>query len=306
MASSPKGEIFAAYVDVTSETIDVWRAADHNSSFERITTTPFPNLAVVSHPRLRVSPDGALYVAAQILSGGDIGIVYINRYFNGAWGKAIPASNSSVVYPCVDFDADACKSGNGLRVRTGPQFSFDIGAQSISSEGATRDDAIRMLYTRRDSDTNRLYIAASMCALSLDSCSDAPGWGIGPGKAADKPLDAFNPNVAAWKGFIGVPPAWTSTFHYRYGLPSSKIYLARANLVYLPNGARIYFPVDLVKAATICPDLRGYLGDYDDLVHAGFSGATAIFVSTMTDSSAGCSKQWTFTAQQQHVRAFRF
>ena len=78
--------------------------------------------------------DGALYVAAQATSG----IIYINRFLNGQWGSPVAASYPGLIYPDVNF-------GNGLDLRTGPQFSYAIGAAS-DEKG---NDAIRFIYTRK-------------------------------------------------------------------------------------------------------------------------------------------------------------
>ena len=107
MASSPQGEIYAAYVDVTTSKIDVWRSPSASGQFAPL-PTPFPNLGIYSHPRLRVNKgDGALYVAAQ--SGSST--VYINRYLNGQWGNPVAASNGGTIYPQINFKSGLSPNG---------------------------------------------------------------------------------------------------------------------------------------------------------------------------------------------------
>lgn len=298
MASSPSGEVFAAFADIATSQIDVWRSPDGNKPFERI-ATPFPNYVVASHPRLRIAPDGSLYAAAQILASAETFYVYLSRFTNGQWQVPHGASNTTVVYPSVDFGATV--QGSALTVRTGPQFSFDVGA---ASEGG--GDAVRLLYTRRDGNTGRLFVQGAACDLALTSCGDLAGWRLGTSSANERPVEAFNPNLVAWKGFIGLPPTWQGSFVYRFGKPATSVYLARATIGYV-NGSAFTIPVDIIKDTPVCSDTRGYWGDYDDMLLTGFNndGGTN-WVRFLTDSSKGCTERWGFTGRAQHVQASRY
>jgi hypothetical protein len=66
----------------------------------------------------------------------------------------------------VAFNDETANEGKvvPLKIRTGPQFSFDVGA---ASEGES--DAIRFLYTRHDSTTQRHFVEGSACALDLSA-----------------------------------------------------------------------------------------------------------------------------------------
>jgi hypothetical protein len=300
MASSPSGEVFAAFVDVATSQIDVWRSPDGNQPFQRI-TTPFPGYVVASHPRLRIAPDGSLYAAAQILANPQTGAyyVYLSRYTGGHWQAAHAASNTTVVYPSVDFGSSV--QGSALTIRTGPQFSFDVGA---ASEGG--GDAVRLLYTRRDANTGRLFVQGAACDLGLTSCGDLSGWRLGTSGANEQPVEAFNPDLVAWKGFIGLPPTWQASFVYRFGKPATSVYVARATLGYA-DGQAFTIPVDIVQNTPVCSDTRGYWGDYDDMLLTGFnSDGSSNWVRFVTDSSKGCTKRWGFSAQTQHVQASRY
>jgi hypothetical protein len=291
LVSSSSGEVFAAFNDVYGSQIDVWRAADENSTMTRL-PQPFPNMTMSTHARLRASQSGDVYVAAQASNGA----VYINRWANGQWGSPVQATQPGVIYPEVTFT-------NTLSLRTGPQFSFDIGAQSDGG-----GDAIRFLVTVKDDKSGRLYVRGSYCPLGLSpGCSDAPQWGTTPGNL-NTPGDQFNPNVSAWAGFIGLPPVWKGSYLDRSGDPADRVSLKAGNLAYLPNGTRIYVPGSLIDKMPLCPDNRGYWGDYNDMMHIGFpkDSTTAQFLATATDSTLGCPVRWEFFSKHQHVQGVRF
>lgn len=295
MASTPSGEVFAAYIDVTTSKIDVWRAPDHNAQFAPI-ADPFPGLVAQTHARLRAALDGSLYAATTIASGGG-SVVFLNRYVAGHWGTPVQASEFMAVYPEVNFGSTV--AGAPLTVRTGPQFSFDVGAESEDGH-----DAIRMLVTRRSA-SGRLYVEGSACSADLSHCHPVPQWHAGPSSPEATPLDVFNPNVAAWRGFIGLPPQWTSSFYERFGSSTSTVNLGRMYLTYL-GGAPFAIPVDIAKNIPVCSDQRGYWGDYDDMLLVGFDGTTPAFVRfTGTDAGKGCSKRWTYVSEHLHVQSVR-
>lgn len=298
MASSSAGEVYAGYVDVTTSQIDVWRSPSVSGVFTRL-PNPFSALDITSHARMRVSYyDNALYVAARASNGA----VYINRYLNGQWGNAIQATNSMSGYPCVAFETGACAATNKLKLRTGPQFDFDIGAAS-DAEGT---DAIRFIYTRTDPQTGRFYVTGAYCPLSLSACYQAPEWGTTPGNLSTQG-DQFNPNLAAWRGFIGLPPVWRAAYLDRDGAQPSTVKVKQGTFAYLPNGTRIHFPFTLYNDMPICPDLRGYWGDYDDVFHIGFSDTQVpLFIRTMSDSSLGCPTRWQYWSNHLHIRALVF
>lgn len=295
MASTPSGEVFAAYADISVSKIDVWRASTHNGTFVRI-ANPFPGLVTASHPRLRASTDGWLYVAATVVAQNGLAI-YINRYKNGQWAQPANATELAVGGG-GEVVLNSTVDGSPMTIRFGPQFAFDIGA---ASEGG--NDAIRFLYTRKSS--GRLYVEGSACAADLSNCHPVPEWKAGPSSPGATPFDAFNPAVAASPGLGNLEPRWTSSFYERYGSSVTTVGLSRMNLVYI-NGAPLGFPVSLVDDITVCSDTRGYWGDYDDMLHAGFDDTTPVFIRfTSTDHGSGCNKRWNFVAEHQHVQSIR-
>ena len=78
---------------------------------------------------------------------------------------------------------------------------------------------------------------------------------------------------------------------------------ARGTPAALSSGLRFLIAFNLVGPMLVCSDIRGYWGDYDDLEFIGFvpDTTTARFLHTFTDSSAGCTKRWQYTAEAVHV-----
>jgi hypothetical protein len=290
LASNSAGEIFAAYVDVATGLIDVYRSPNASGSFQRI-ATPFPGMYAASHPKLRTGSDGTLYVAAQISTSTGY-IIYMNRLVNNNWGSPVLVSNASELYPAIDFGTTA--QGSELTIRTGPQFGYDLGA---ASEGG--NDAMRMLYTRKD-DSGHLYLDASACTADLTNCWAVSGWNMKGGGPNNSAVDTFDPDVTAWRGFIGLPATWQSSWAYHYG-NTNTVNVSRATLGYLGSSAFL-FPVDILKDTPVCSDTRGYWGDYDAMIQTGFQDSSSLWMRFTTDSTAGCSKRWIYTGQAQHVQ----
>lgn len=296
MASTPCGEIFAAFFDMDSTQIRVWRAGDHNAQFAPV-ADPFPNLMVGSHPRLRASSDGWLYAAVDVRTQSG-SFVYMNRYRNGQWATPVRVTEKTVGgYPFVDLGTDVL--GSRLAIRTGPQFSFDVGA---SSSGG--NDAVRLLYTRTEPASLRLYVEGAACAADLTNCHPVPQWRSTPGTAGET-VDAFNPSVAAWAGTMSQPPIWNSSFYVRSGASVTSVGLSRMYLGYF-NGAPLGIPISLTPGINVCSDRRGYWGDYDDMLHVGFDKATPVFIRfTTSDHGRGCTARWGFVGYHQHVQSVR-
>lgn len=289
MASNDRGEVFAAFRDVATDLIDVYQSPGPDGKFTLL-PTPFPGWHAISHPRLRVGRDGSLYVAAQLKSL-DGEMVYMNRFANGVWGTQRLASDPSAVYP--DIDLGTIVQGSELTLRTGPQFSFDVGVASAGGR-----DAVRMLYTRRDAG-GHLYLDASTCYADLSSCFRVPGWRTDVLTTFEgRPAEFFNPNVVAWKSPVG--STWQASFEYHIGMQSS-VGVAEATLGYFRGTAQM-FANDLLRHMPVCSDTRGYWGDYDAMIVAGVAGERLRFMRFSTDSSRGCTTRWKYVAVTQHVR----
>jgi hypothetical protein len=292
--SSYDRRVFAAFRDVDANKIDVWSAPNDTGTFT-LMPNPFPGMTIVSHPRLRFDRDSdSLYVAA--INNGD-NKVYVSRYVN-SWGSPAVASMSMVVNPDIQFA--------NRTLRTGYQFSFDVGTPSQNG-----NDDVRFAYTMWDNASQRYYIRGSFCSLDLSKCYDAPEWGTTPGNFR-LTGDQFNPNVVAFRGFFNIRPVWKLIYMTREDDPTGNTIKYRAgNLFVLADGVREFIPFDLwapnspsnpLPAWLVCGDQRGYWGDYNEPQFAGVTqDSAAEFMLAFTDSSEGCDSQWEFTSRDVHV-----
>lgn len=306
LASGPRGEIYASYVDVDTSQIDVWRSSDGNQPFARL-PQPFPGYYVGSHPRIRVATDGTLYLMAVVKAeGGTYGLVG-SRFRDGGWESPRTILWNVAHYPMIDFGSSVL--GARLTLRTGPQFSFDVGVRSEKF-----DDSVRFLVTHEN---NRgLYLRGGVCNEQLTSCFWHDGWTFGNPVTQGRggKIDVFNPNVTAFQGILfGAFPRWQGSFLVREGDSTQTVSLTRANLGYLenPDGTAKAFtiPVDIARDVPVCPDTRssgGYWGDYDGFLPVQVDDDRVRFLRFMTNSSRGCTKRWTFNAEHQHVHAVSY
>ena len=250
MAAGPQGEIYSAFIDVDTSQVDVWRSPDGNQPFVRL-AAPFPNYYAGSHPRIRVGSDGTLFVMTIIKQQTNEPSPYIlslNRFRNGAWELPRLAVTFVEAYPDVNMNASVL--GAPLTVRTGPQYSFDLGTPSID-----RDDSVRFMFTQKNAN-GWLFVRGGICDYALNSCGWYKGWTFGAAQVTQRDarrLDVFNPNVAAFPGFIGIGPRWQGTVLTRFGNSTSTLNLTRGTLGYV-NGTPLAIPVDIVQ------ELAGLLG----------------------------------------------
>lgn len=290
MASGPDGTIYAAYVDVATNQIDVWRSPNETGTFA-LMPPPFPGMTMTTHPRLRVDADGdTLYVAARAENGQ----VYITRFVGQAWAAPMPASFPMEWYPTINL--------SDRILRTGPQFSFDVATPS-----AAGNDEVRLVYTAFDSTHQRYELKGTRCPLDLSNCFDVPLWATTNDNFTTLQGDQFDPTVQAWQGFIGLPPEWKLTYLSRQDDPQGNtVTVQQGNLAVLPNLTPILIPFRLVAGHLVCPDLRGYWGDYDALQLVGFSGSAPTFLDAFTDSSSGCTARSEYNSANVHVSAVAF
>ena len=290
--------IFAAYMNVPNSQIDVWQSPDGIAPFQQM-GNPFPGMTMTSHPRLAYDDaSGALLVAAAQAGSQKI---FLNRLVGDQWQTPIMAS-----WPASMTEV---RVGN-VTIRTANAFAFDVGSPSFTAvEGSRRvtrvyKDAIRLLYTTRDSGTSRLYVRGTGCARDLSVCTDAPQWGTTPGNF-DTPGHQWNPTVKAWRGSSGAPPIWKATYQSTDDR-SDRVSIKQGTLGRSPLGTPIFQPYPLMTPRIICPDNRGYWGDYDESAFIGLANNVPEFLLAFSDSSQGCFKRWMFTSTHLHVRAVRY
>lgn len=287
MAAGTDGAIYAAYWDTETGKIDIWKAPNSNAQFALMPTPFGAGFSMVTHARVRIDlASGDLYVAAQRNNG----FVLVNRFHNGAWGSPVNASSlAAPIFPKLDL--------SDRKLRTGPQFSFDVGAVSVLG-----NDGVRFVYTVKDANSGRFYVRGSFCPKDLSACFDAPEWGTTPGNFS-LTGDQFNPIVRAFPGFIGLPPLWKASYQTRQNDPAgNQVAIYQGNLAVIGQGVRILLPFPLIDNQVVCGDVRGYWGDYDDMQLQGFSSSgSAWFIRSFTDSRKGCLKMWQFTSHHHHV-----
>jgi hypothetical protein len=298
MVASNSGEVFASFVDVATQQIDVYRSPSDSGTFKLI-APPFPGMYVAAHPRMRAARDGSVYVAAQVIGSDQNTYVYLNRYSGGSWGKPIQASSHpTVFYDSIDFGTTV--DGSELTLRVGNSMSYDVGASSPDGS-----DAIRLLYLRQDSHSNGpRYIDASACYADLHSCAPVPQWSFKGGGPGNSQVDVINPEVVAWPGFIGLPPTWQASWAYHYG-KTNTVNVSRATLGYFPDSDNpiVIIPVDILQNTPVCSDSgRGYWGDYDSMLQVGWQGTSSVWMRFLADSSQGCPTRWFYLGETQHLQ----
>jgi len=298
MASDTKGRIYAGWVNVDRNTVHIWRAAGESATFQKL-PDPFAGNIMVSHPRLRVNLDNdEMFVMAQANSGE----LLIARWNGSAWASAWHTGMYAQSYPCLASTGASCTSGDTV-VRTGPQFSFDIGSFGKAN------DHIRMMFTRRSGVNSRLYIAGAGCNLSDQACQYIPEWGTGEG-TAEKVSSTYNPLVTAYRSPAmvgqGEPSLWMGS-HTTYTPGTGRVLHAMGGLgIYKDQNNQdkfIHLAIYQLGNQILCADLRGYWGDYDDLHALGpVPGRQSnVFARTFTDSQAGCDYRWQYTSSKVHV-----
>ena len=92
--------------------------------------------------------------------------------------------------------------------------------------------------------------------------------------------------------------------HPGHNPTGNEVKLKQGNLVALQNGSRVFLSFDLTQSQVVCPDKRGYWGDYDDLQFTGVTEAsTPKFIRAFTDSFGGCSQRTMYESKEMHTSA---
>jgi hypothetical protein len=297
MASDTQGNIYAGWVNVDRSAVHIWRAVGENGTFQKL-ANPFGASTMVSHPRLRVNLEtNELFVMAIDINGE----LLLARWNGSSWGGTWHTGMFAQSYPCIVASGALC--GSSPVVRTGPQFSFDIGSFGKAN------DHIRMMFTRYSSLNGRLFIAGAGCMLGNQNCQYIPEWGTGEGDK-DKVNASYNPLVRAFRSTEmaskGEPSLWMGS-HTTYHPATGRVSFGMGGLGMFEdqNGQDLFIHLAIFQLANqiLCADLRGYWGDYDDLQALGpVPGRTSnVFARTLTDSSQGCDYRWQYTSSQVHV-----
>lgn len=291
MASTPAGEVFAAYDDVPAGRIDVWRAPDENGAFKRL-ADPFPGKVAASHPRMKVGPDGVLYLAARMaLDENGNTAVFMTRLVAGAWTPAVQVGQPAFLPGGLDLGSMVL--GSKLTIRTAVDFGFDVGTSSAGG-----GDAVRLVDVHVSN--GRRFLQGGACAADLSGCQVFQGWQLGPSSPGATPLDLYGPEVVAWKGDAAHPASWQVSFMERFRASTTTVNVSRSTLGFV-NGSPLVFPVNIAKQVPVCSDRRGYWGDYDAMILTGPGKSGMNWMRFFTDASSGCTQRWQFVAHDQHI-----
>lgn len=290
LAVTSDGRVFAAFIDITTGKIDVWRSPTLTGTFSKI-GDPFPGEVMATHPRL-VAWNNNVYILAQVLWDQTRGPLKLNKVTSGGvFSTAVWASEGGARIPITP----GAVVMSDRQVRFGPQYDFDVaGASSVLG-----DDQIRIVFTARDpAQNNKLYIDSTRCNLALGCSSDTGLWN-------SKYLagDQFNPTVSAFPGFIGAPLKWMGAYWSRNVAPTgNQVTLQKGQLAAGDLIGRAWFTSQAVGAQVPCSDTRGYWGDYHEIKFLDLpNGVEAAFIIPFSDSSQGCLKRWQYTSQHLHV-----
>lgn len=278
LAADNTGAFYAAYLDVTTAKIDVWRSASYTSPFSLL-----PNSGIVSatsHPRLMVNPaNNDLYLMTQ--SGSDLKIA---RRVAGVWQAPVTAATGVISNSSIAMGTTAGLPG---KLRFGPQYSFDVAGSEL-----------RFVYTKPVGALLRVF--GGKCTTSgsaISGCSTVTAWSphLNSG-AADSPGDQLMPLIAFGAG------KWIASWTSRETAPSdNKVSIWHGELIggATPSMTKTLWTDNLV----VCSDLRGLWGDYDQLKFAGVdpSSGVRIFLRPYSDSGGNCSFRWQFTSKAVHM-----
>jgi hypothetical protein len=276
--TTSNGPVLAAFENTVSKAIDVFVAPTPSNSFSQV-ANPFPGKTIVDHARVRRFGN-AIYVAAADNANN----IWVQVYFNGAWGTAAQG------YPLLAGSgySTADMTIGGQLIRRGASYDLDF-APSTNGPGA-----LYVVYTKWNGHS---YLSGTACS---SSCTQNY-FTVDPGVHAFHPSLGFqqqgNPGGASTFGVL--------TWVQATGGTSVRIL---SNTAFQGGGA-LSGRVE-TGPTTVCPDTRGYWGDYDAhlAVWPRSYPSKPLFWRAFTDSTNGqgtdsCTRQWKYTSLDVNVSA---
>jgi len=167
--------------------------SDGNQPFQRI-ATPFPGYVVASHPRCELLPTARYMPRPDSCHLRPAPTTSISAATPAGIGRQ-PTQPATRPWFIRGASARMFK-GSALTIRTGPQFSFDVGAALRGA--ATRSACSIPAETR----TWAPFVQVQR-ALGLTSCANLSGWRLGTSGANEQPVEAFNPDLV-WRERVSV------------------------------------------------------------------------------------------------------
>jgi hypothetical protein len=257
MESAPDGRIFAAYFDVRRGRTDVYASDTSGNNFARVTD---PTIVSGNHPRLRWGPFGLYLLVA-----------------NGSTLQLTRFSSVNAWSPPVTVDTGVSPgtvSLAGVSVRLGPQYDLAIGR---NESGA---DEVRVAYTILSAD-GRTHVRVARCTPGATITCTPNVW-----QTDSTPGNQWGPAIATGQGNITGENVWVVTYYSNQRFTTQAAAdLWRMRFSRSSSGLLTTETTLQENGQFVCPDKRGYWGDYDDMVYAGFGS----FFRPFTDSShANC------------------
>lgn len=296
MVADATGLVCAAYNDQSFNQMDVWCAHGILDTFKMTSTQPFAGIPMGGHPRMRATDDGHIYIVAPkiIDQNKQIYQLLINVYDGANWGTPRAISD-------LDLARDpSIQTNPGLRV--GPQYSFDVGNASIAGS-----DNIRLVYTIQGSD-GRYHFKGYACDMALN-CLPQPAWGTDPGLQGSQfnPKMKKSPQIFDASGNLMSDEEWKVAFYTEDGLRDNQVAVREGNLAVIGNpgsAVRVFANDQFIQPHPICPDTRGYWGDYDEVQFMRGDATTNYipsFIVMGTDSSDGTCVSTQYVATPMHI-----
>jgi hypothetical protein len=309
MESDLNGGVYAAFNDVTARTEDVWYSPTLDPwlqlHFGRIQPGPFGGLQMESHPRLRFDPQtGRLYIMGladpcfKLADGQAQCQLFIDFWDGTHWHGPVPIGQGDTIgNPTIQR---GFVLGQPAPIRTGGQFSFDVGTPSVLA-----NDDIRIVYTSERNTPGRLSLRSYVCTRDLQCTNVGFAWSTQYAQGQQ-----YNPVVVAQPFFITVPAEWVVSYNsteFDPGSTGTTLSFMAAHLVVDSNGHYVpWSPLVLVHDTPVCPELDGQWGDYDDLQVLSITNNVPTFIRTHTDSTESCTYRDEFWASPLHVSAHMF
>jgi len=295
LTSDDNGVIYAAYWNVTTGNIDVWRAPSDTAGFSLLGGNPFPGIGITEHPVIKADAwSNDLYILGMSNTN-----LWLNHFNGSSWASPILLTTAAL--------SSAPFTVAGKTLRTAQQFDFDIAPPWVNGL-----PELRFCHT---------YIKASGHYGIKCGWVHTHPW---PGEPADGSVrgwdstwttenetgDQVNPDVAAVAGnnTNNEPPDWRATW---YDTQSDSEWdppnLPDGSVVHVVGGFMrpgLFILSELTHGQVPCAAVD-YWGDYDALHFVGFdTNGHAHYLKTFSDSTSPLEPTCTFSdvfAQPLHV-----
>jgi hypothetical protein len=93
----------------------------------------------------------------------------------------------------------------------------------------------------------------------------------------------IEPVLRVYPGTEATSPVWQAGWlHSNPGTVTVNV--VRAQIIETTSGGSMFSPTVLVANKTVCPDHRGYWGDYNDIQVSGVNAGVVSFITAFTNS----------------------